>query len=153
MRHSKFIAPTSEKYNFVRLDITEDFPTDLVRSDVTIAMEVFEHIDVDKLPCAIIRARRSSRHGMLFASVPYQEQHPLYHHDKPFGHKQSFDDEKILRCFGEEAIWTNFKNLWYLIFVSKGLGCSGDLGFDQFRSISSRIVADRSGRNQDEKPL
>lgn len=134
VRHSKHIAPVSEKYQFLSLDITSEFPKDLMQSDVTIAMEIFEHIDVEKLDKAIKRARGSSRHGKLFASVPYQEKHPLYHYDRPFGHKQSFDDGKICEYFGEKAIWTNFNELWYLIFVAEGLALSGLCSLDEFKS-------------------
>ena len=138
VKNTKLIAPRSEKYDFVSLDITQSFPPDLMRSDITIAMEIFEHLDADKLSGAIARSRASSRFGMLFASVPYQEKHPLYHHDKPFGHKQSFDDAKVYECFGDEAIWTNFNNLWYLIFMSEGLEAQGGVSFEHFANITRK---------------
>ena len=138
VKNTKLIAPRSEKYDFVSLDITQSFPPDLMRSDITIAMEIFEHLDADKLSGAIARSRASSRFGMLFASVPYQEKHPLYHHDKPFGHKQSFDDAKVYECFGDEAIWTNFNNLWYLIFMSEGLETQGSVSFEHFANLTRK---------------
>ena len=140
VQHSKHLAPASEKYQFVSLDITQNFPENLMKSDVTIAMEIFEHIDKDKVVDAINRARNSSKNGLLFASVPYQEEYPLYHHDKPFGHKQSFDDNKIIECFGENVIWTNFNNLWYLIFVAESLKASGSHGLADFKSLVRQMV-------------
>ena len=115
-----------------------NFFSERMRSDITIAMEIFEHLDADKLSGAIARSRASSRFGMLFASVPYQEKHPLYHHDKPFGHKQSFDDAKVYECFGDEAIWTNFNNLWYLIFMSEGLETQGSVSFEHFANLTRK---------------
>jgi len=144
VKNTKLIPPKSEKYEFVSLDITKPFPADLMKSDVTIAMEIFEHLDVHKVDRAIRSSRASSRYGMLFASVPYQEKHPLYHHDKPFGHKQSFDESKVRECFGEEAIWTNFKDLWYLIFVSEDLDASGLVSFERFVNMTSTTFERRS---------
>ena len=135
-RNTKLLQPRSDKYEFVSLDITRPFPTDMALSDVTFAMEIFEHIDVDKVKGAIGRARLSSRFGMLFASVPYKEEHPLYHHDKPFGHKQSFDDVKVRECFGEDAIWTNFNDLWYLVFAAEGLEARGSMGIEGFAKLT-----------------
>lgn len=144
VKNSKLIPPTSAKYDFVSLDITRPFPPDMLRSDITIAMEIFEHIDADKVAGAISRARNSSRFGMLFASVPYQEKHPLYHHDKPFGHKQSFDDAKVHECFGDDAIWTNFNDLWYLIFVSEGLETQGNVTFQRFINLTRATFETRA---------
>lgn len=133
-KHSKLLVLNSEKYRFWCCDITDPFPSSLPESDVTVAMEVFEHIDTDKLGAAVESARRSSRSGAVFSSVPYKEKPPLYNHDKPHGHKQSFDDQKVSNVFGPEAVWTNFMDRWYLIFVADRLETNGYVPLDQFQS-------------------
>ena len=145
--HTKFLGPQSPKFRFFRQDITQPPGEDLLGSDITIAMEVFEHIDIDKLSAAIAGTRRMCRHGLLFASVPYREKHPLYHHDKPHGHKQSFDDDKVAEVFGPDAIWTSFRNRWYLVFVADDStdprGLPMDAFVDRVRNTFAERIAGR----------
>lgn len=56
-------------------------------ADVAVAMEVLEHIDVDKLDGALARIRGLSRSATVLVTVPYRESPLHYHHDQPHGHK------------------------------------------------------------------
>ncbi len=138
-KHSKLIEPRSKKYKYYEFDITEPFPNDLPKSDITIAMEVFEHIDVNKLKKVVESAKNSSKRRMLFASVPFKEKHPLYHHNKPYGHKQSFDETVLVENFGPKTIWTNFRNRWYLIFSADNIEHPGEKSLEDFLGSASYL--------------
>jgi len=114
-KHSKLIEPETTAYVFRTWDITETPPFEPPAVDVVVAMEVLEHIAGDVLPDVITRLRAMARHGALLVTVPYRETPPLYHHDKPHGHKQSFDDAKIARLFGPNCRYANFRDKWYVV--------------------------------------
>jgi SAM-dependent methyltransferase len=66
--------------------------------DTVVCMEVIEHLLPELVDDALRELRRVAGQRLL-VTVPYREQHPLFHHDKPTGHKQSFDGEKLGRLF------------------------------------------------------
>lgn len=140
-RHSKLMVPASPKFSFEQADITEDLPADIMKSDISIAMEVFEHIDPSLLKAAVARAKESCIHNLLFATVPYKEEHPLFHFDKPYGHKQSFDGDVILENFGHETLYANFKDKWYFILSGNSLPKRGEARLGEFLDICERSTS------------
>ncbi len=66
--------------------------------DVICAMEILEHLPIEDVEPAIAKIRSVSQ-GRILYSLPFKEPHPLYKEGQPTGHKQSFDEEKILRLF------------------------------------------------------
>jgi len=66
--------------------------------DTVLCMEVLEHLEVIEFPKALHELRRVCR-GTLIVTVPYEEPEPVWHHDKPGGHRQRFSEEKIERWF------------------------------------------------------
>ena len=115
-----------DKYEIVCWDITEDLADKLAPVDLMIAMEILEHIDPELLPDALQRVRALSRNGNLLIMVPYQEKEPLYQFDKPHGHKQSFDDDALLRVFGNQIVWSQMFDYWYCIFSSDLIDSPGE---------------------------
>lgn len=114
-KHSKLLEPAwSSRYRFHLWNITQPAKMALERVDVVVAMEVLEHISVPALPEVLERLRSLSRRRTVLISVPYQESEPLFHHDKPHGHKQAFDDEKIEDLFGPDCLYCHYKERWYL---------------------------------------
>ncbi len=66
--------------------------------DTVLCMEVLVHLETIEFPKALHELRRVCR-GTLVVTVPYQEPEPLWHHDRPGGHRQQFSEEKIERWF------------------------------------------------------
>jgi len=66
--------------------------------DCVLCMEVLEHLLPIDFPKAIHELRRVCR-STLVMTVPYEEPEPVWHHDRPGGHRQSFPEEKIERFF------------------------------------------------------
>lgn len=66
--------------------------------DTVLCMEVLEHLEAIDFPKALDELRRVCR-GTLVMTVPYQEPEPVWHHDRPGGHRQQFSEEKIERWF------------------------------------------------------
>lgn len=98
--NTKFLKPEkSNKVEMLLHDISNSFSEKTRKVDIVIAMEVIEHIDVDLVEAALGHLKFLSFSKTVFISVPYKEKHPLYHHDKPHGHKQSFDDARIVEVF------------------------------------------------------
>ncbi len=68
------------------------------KGDTVVAMEVIEHLDPSLVPTALNNIRSMAKKRVI-VTIPYKEPFPLHHQDKPTGHKQSFDDKKILKLF------------------------------------------------------
>jgi cyclopropane fatty-acyl-phospholipid synthase-like methyltransferase len=135
-KHSKLIEPETGSYVFRAWDITEPPTFEPPAVDVVVAMEVLEHIAVDALPAALARLRGLARHGALLITVPYRETPPLFHHDKPSGHKQSFDDAKIERLFGPNCRYANFRDKWYVVFCHDRLDGAAPCAVDEIAGIA-----------------
>ena len=105
-RHSKLIEPDSGKFTFHQWDITEPLDAPPPAVDVVVAMEILEHVAVDAFDAALARIRALSRTGSILVTLPWREREPLYHHDKPHGHQQSFDDAAIESLFAGNMIYS-----------------------------------------------
>jgi hypothetical protein len=140
VRHSKLIEPASPRFSFRQWDVTEQPDPPLPPADVAVAMEILEHVDVDKLAGALARIRGLSRSGTVLVTVPYRERPPLYHHDKPHGHKQSFDDARIEAVFGPRALVSNYAEKWYLVMLSDFVETPRTLALEPFRNACRTVV-------------
>ena len=109
-------------------------------ADVAVAMEIFEHVDVDKVEGALARIRRLSRSGTVLVTVPFRERAPLYPHDQPHGHKQSFDDARIEAVFGPRALVSSYTEKWYLVMLSDHVECHRTLALELFREACRSVV-------------
>ena len=126
-KHSKLIEPEAGSYTFQTWDITKTPPFEPPPVDVVVAMEVLEHIAIAALPAVIARLRAMARHGALLITVPYRETAPLYHHDKPHGHKQSFDDTKIERLFGPSCLFSTTAHSQVVLRLDARRGTQGPI--------------------------
>jgi hypothetical protein len=138
-RHSKLIEPTGTRFSFRQWDVTEPPDPPLPPADVAVAMEILEHVEVGKVAGALERIRRLSRSGTVLVTVPYRERPPLYHHDKPHGHKQSFDDARIKAVFGA-ALVSNYAEKWYLVMLSDHVGIHRMLALESFQEACRSVV-------------
>lgn len=66
--------------------------------DTVICMEVIEHLE-EKYNEVMLRNLRAAAKKRLVVTVPYEEPEPVWWHDKPGGHRQSFSLEKISQLF------------------------------------------------------
>lgn len=131
--------PNSSNFSFVKHDLKEKIDIK-ERFHVVNAMEVLEHIEISRLASLILELISLSHKGLLYFSVPFQEKEPLYHGDRPYGHKQSFNEEKIINYFPKGTIVTSFRDIWYL-------GLRTELEFNtfftelkEFKKICSAII-------------
>ena len=94
-RNKKFIEPPGATFELTSV-FRMPYPD---RSfDSVLCMEVLEHLETLEFPKALHEIRRVCR-GTLIMTVPYEEPLPLWHHDRPGGHRQQFTEEKIERWF------------------------------------------------------
>jgi SAM-dependent methyltransferase len=132
-KHSRLIEPDAGgAYAFRVWDVTKAPPFEPDPVDVVVAMEILEHIPVAALPGVLRRLRAFARTGALLITVPYREKPPLFHHDKPHGHQQSFDDEKIETLFGPGCLYSDYRKKWYFVFTHDGLLNSESLALSGF---------------------
>ncbi len=68
------------------------------RSDTVICMEVLEHLEAEYNSIAL-KNLRSHAVERLIVTVPFEEPEPVWWHDKPGGHRQSFSVEKLSELF------------------------------------------------------
>jgi hypothetical protein len=66
--------------------------------DTVICMEVIEHLE-EEFNEVMLRNLRAAAKQRLVVTVPFEEPEPVWWHDKPGGHRQSFSLEKIARLF------------------------------------------------------
>ena len=110
--------------------------------DFVNAQEVLEHISVKNLPDVVLFLSEISEKGVLF-SVPFCEKEPLYHFDKPHGHKQSFDEEKLNQIFQGSIFVPIVNDAWWLGYMSSRLGASGKVAdLDEFKfAMQKSLIA------------
>jgi hypothetical protein len=119
-RHSKLIEPESAKFSFHQWDITRPQEAPLEPADVVVAMEILEHVAVEEFGAALRRIRALSCSRSVLVTVPWRERAPLYHHDKPHGHQQSFDDARIEELFEGRMLYSDYLEKWYFVFLTDG---------------------------------
>jgi len=124
--------PASPRYAFRVWDVTTPLEPPPEPADVVVAMEVLEHIAEAEVPAALGRLRAISPTRSVLITVPYRETAPLFHHDKPHGHKQSFDDAKIAALFGPGCLFADYREKWYLVFARDGLASPERLDLPAF---------------------
>jgi ubiquinone/menaquinone biosynthesis C-methylase UbiE len=86
--------------------------------DTVSCMEVLEHLDPIDFPKALHEIRRVCR-GTLIMTVPFDEPEPLWHYDRPGGHRQQFSPEKVDRWFphAERRMVRRGKGQWPWIML------------------------------------
>jgi SAM-dependent methyltransferase len=70
----------------------------LAPHDTVFCMEVIEHLTPQNAALALDNLRRASARRLV-VSVPYNEPEPLWHSEKPWGHKQSFSFRRLAALF------------------------------------------------------
>ncbi|MDV7390942.1 class I SAM-dependent methyltransferase, partial [Arthrospira platensis SPKY1] len=95
-KNSKLIIP-EENYSFYEMSVV-DLKFSDNQFDTVVAMEVLEHLEVQDFPVALKELRRVTK-NRLITTVPYNEPEPVWWHDKPGGHRQSFNDHKLQKFF------------------------------------------------------
>lgn len=95
-KNSKLIMP-KENYSFYEMSVVNLKFQDN-QFDTVVAMEVLEHLEVQDFPVALKELRRVTK-NRLMTTVPYNEPEPVWWHDKPGGHRQSFNDNKLQKFF------------------------------------------------------
>lgn len=63
-----------------------------------ICMEVLEHLEASANKIALANLREAAK-DRLIMTVPYNEREPLWHFDKPGGHRQRFTIDKAAELF------------------------------------------------------
>ncbi len=66
--------------------------------DTVSCMEVLEHLEIADFPKGLSELRRVCK-SKLIMTIPYKEPTPVWHHDVPGGHRQSFGEDKLERFF------------------------------------------------------
>lgn len=95
-KNSKLVIP-EEEYEFYEMSVVNLNFSDN-EFDTVVAMEVLEHLEVSDFPLALDELRRVAK-NRLVTTVPFKEPEPVWWHDKPGGHRQSFDEEKLRQLF------------------------------------------------------
>ncbi|MCB0355411.1 MAG: class I SAM-dependent methyltransferase [Bdellovibrionales bacterium] len=94
-QHPSWTSP--EGVELVINDVTQmNFPENSFNT--VSAQEIIEHLPIESVEPALKKIR-SVANDRLIASLPFKETYPLHKQDHPSGHKQSFDEEKIMRLF------------------------------------------------------
>ncbi|MBP7003015.1 glycosyltransferase [Amaricoccus sp.] len=133
--------PRNDRYDFRVWDITGPLDPAPEPADVVVAMEVLEHIAVDRFDDVLGRLRALAPDRAIFVTVPYKERHPLYHHDQPHGHQQSFDDAKIEALFGPGCLYSDYRKKWYFVFAHDRLVRPEALGLTEFCTRVRALLA------------
>lgn len=66
--------------------------------DTVICMEVLEHLEIKDFYTGLSELRRVAK-DKLVVTVPFREKEPVWWHDKPGGHRQSFSLKKLNTIF------------------------------------------------------
>ncbi len=93
--NKKLIRPERgqlELHNILKLPFADN------SFDTVSCMEVLEHLEVLDFAKGLSELRRVCK-TKLIMTIPYKEKEPVWHHDVPGGHRQSFSEEKIERLF------------------------------------------------------
>lgn len=96
----------NNKVEYIKMDLFE-LPNKFNNNffDIVICSEVLEHIDLNKYEKAKNIIENLGEN--IIITIPFNEKRPLYAEDKPWGHKQSFDEKKI------DLQYKNYKKLLY----------------------------------------
>lgn len=95
VRHDCLTLPKTAEFHLK--DVTElDFPAGSF--ETVTAMEILEHLPVEKVAPALKKIRNVAARRAIM-SVPFKEPHPLFKQNEPSGHKQSFDEKKLMELF------------------------------------------------------
>ncbi len=86
--------------------------------DTVVCMEVLEHLEIIDFPKALSELRRVCR-GTLVMTVPFEEPEPLWHFDRPGGHRQQFTRDVIAQWFprAEQKKVYRGKGIWPWIML------------------------------------
>lgn len=149
----RLVAMDIKPHSQLRLDPGVEFVQESITSDLSgygkfdtvICMEVIEHIEpqYNDVMLANLRGLAAER---LVVTVPYDEPEPVWWHDKPGGHRQKFDDEKLRKLF-PQALATRFPRHgvdWIFMAEDRRLGVSGFEEVDRDDFLSRLSAA--SGR-------
>lgn len=136
--------PATPRYGFRVWDVTRSLEPPPEPADVVVAMEVLEHIAVAEVPAVYARLRALSPDRAILVTVPWREKHPLYHHNKPTGHKQSFDDAKIETLFGPGCLYSDYRKKWYFVFAHAGLAVPEAVDLQTFVVRARELIAART---------
>ena len=66
--------------------------------DTIVCMEVLEHLEINDFYTGLSELRRVAK-NQLILTVPFREKEPVWWHDKPGGHRQSFGLRKLNSMF------------------------------------------------------
>ena len=66
--------------------------------DTVVCMEVLEHLEIKDFYTGLSELRRVAK-NQLVLTVPFREKEPVWWHDKPGGHRQSFSLRKLNAIF------------------------------------------------------
>lgn len=139
-QHSMFVQPNGAECH--TMSVT-DMSFDDESFDTVVCMEVLEHLEVDDLPKAIAELARVCRHRLI-CTVPFREPEPLWHFDRPGGHRQSFDEEKLERLFPNAlAILVPQSSLHWIMIVQDDRLPDGPFSIVEFAALQTAL---RSGR-------
>lgn len=93
--HSKLIVPAGVEFQTMNVSKLA-FPD--ASFDTVMCMEVLEHLDDETFEAGLRELRRVAARRLVL-TVPFEEPHPLWWHDKPGGHRQQFLRDRITRVF------------------------------------------------------
>ena len=92
----------------------------LKKHSTVICMEVIEHLVVSANKAALANLRYAAN-DRLIVTVPYNEREPLWHADKPGGHRQKFTIDKAAEVFPNAyaTILPRYHEGWLFIVEDK----------------------------------
>lgn len=122
--------------NILHLSYKED------QFDTVICMEVLEHLEKEDLDKAISNLRYIAKSLNIY-TVPFDEPEPVWWHNKPGGHRQSFNENKIRTLFPNSitTILKNYSVHWILICESQSNPFNGykHLSNDEFHKALTKF--------------
>lgn len=95
VKHSKWLP--HQKVSYLYGDIRDE-QLKLPVVDTVVCMEVIEHLE-DDCNLIVLNNLRKATYQRLIVSLPFEEPEPLWWHDKPGGHRQSFNMAKVQNLF------------------------------------------------------
>jgi hypothetical protein len=116
-KHSRFSA--GEHIDF-RVGSITDPAMNLGVHDTVVCMEVIEHLPESDNLQAVANLRRHAGRRLL-VTVPFEEPEPVWGHDRPGGHRQSFTLEKVAALFptGMGTLLPRYKVDWVFILEDR----------------------------------
>jgi SAM-dependent methyltransferase len=99
-RHSMLQLPEGVDFRIMSATNMRAFPNGSF--DSVVCMEVLEHLEAKDFYPALDELRRVTKNSLI-VTVPFNEPQPVWWHDRPGGHRQSFDRDMLEEIF-ENAI-------------------------------------------------